>query len=80
MLDITLYDDGLNILLQVGDGAVDHGYWGRPENMPGDMWRPAYKVDYGNPGSDIASNVASAFATGYIIFKDICGGTNIFTT
>jgi len=59
--------------VQVGDGAVDHGFWGRPENMPGDMWRPAYKVDYGNPGSDIASNVASAFATGYIIFRDICG-------
>jgi hypothetical protein len=34
---------------QVGDGGVDHAYWGRPEDMT--MDRPAFKIDTSHPGN-----------------------------
>jgi hypothetical protein len=34
---------------QVGQGDVDHAYWGRPEDMT--MSRPAYKIDTSKPGN-----------------------------
>jgi len=61
-------------VLKVGDGYADHGYWGRPENM--NMARPAYKVNAGCHGSDVAGDTAAAMASGYLVFKDICGGLN----
>jgi len=33
---------------QVGQGDVDHAYWGRPEDMT--MERPSYKIDTSRPG------------------------------
>lgn len=33
---------------QVGSFQLDHGYWGRPEEM--NMSRPAYKIDAQHPG------------------------------
>nr|APF29559.1 endo-beta-1,4-glucanase [Mictyris platycheles] len=43
---------------QVGDGYADHAFWGRPEDMT--MYRPAYKIDTGAPGSDLAGETAAA--------------------
>ncbi|KAH3741114.1 hypothetical protein DPMN_047832 [Dreissena polymorpha] len=37
------------------------------------MGRPAYKVNTGCHGSDVAGNTVAAMASGYLIFKDICG-------
>ncbi|XP_064611591.1 endoglucanase E-4-like [Liolophura sinensis] len=54
--------------VQVGNGDVDHGYFGRPEDM--NMWRPAYKITTNKPGSDIAAETAAAMAAGYLVFKD----------
>ena len=34
------------------------------------MYRPAFKITPGNPGSDVAGNTAAAFAIGAIVFKD----------
>ncbi|KAK3581344.1 hypothetical protein CHS0354_016188 [Potamilus streckersoni] len=59
------------LYVQVGDGGKDHSYWGRPEYM--NMERPAFKVTASNPGSDVAGDTVSAFAAGYIVFKNICG-------
>ncbi|KAF2367540.1 Glycoside hydrolase family 9 [Trinorchestia longiramus] len=53
---------------QVGDGALDHAYWGRPEEMT--MDRPAFKVDTDNPGSDVAGESAAALAAASILFSD----------
>lgn len=53
---------------QVGDGHVDHAYWGPPEDMT--MARPAWKVDAQNPGSDVAGEAAAALAAASIIFRD----------
>ena len=55
--------------MQVGDGHVDHAFWGRPEDMT--MARPAFKIDANNPGSDLAGETAAAMAAGSILFKDI---------
>ncbi len=45
---------------QVGDGHADHAYWGRAEQMT--MARPAFKIDPGHPGSDLAAETAAALA------------------
>lgn len=52
----------------MGNGGLDHAYWGRPENMT--MDRPAYKIDTANPGRDLAGEVAAAFTASYLVFKE----------
>ena len=52
---------------QVGNGEIDHAYWGAPENMT--MERPAYKIDAQHPGSDLAGESAAALASASIIFR-----------
>ena len=53
---------------QVGNGDFDHSSWSRPEDMPD--WRPAYKIDQANPGSDLAAETAAALASASILFPD----------
>ncbi|KAK3855692.1 hypothetical protein Pcinc_037924 [Petrolisthes cinctipes] len=52
---------------QVGKGQLDHGYWGRPEDMT--MDRPAYKITASKPGSDLAGETAAALAAAAILFQ-----------
>jgi hypothetical protein len=40
---------------QVGQGDVDHAYWGRPEDMT--MPRPAFKIDTSSPGKLASSSI-----------------------
>ena len=56
-------------ILQVGDGHIDHAWWGRPEDMT--MARPAWKIDEQNPGSDLAGETAASMAAASILFKDV---------
>ncbi|XP_076049348.1 endoglucanase A-like [Oratosquilla oratoria] len=53
---------------QVGNGELDHAYWGRPEDMT--MKRPAYKITKDKPGSDLAGETAAALAAASILFRD----------
>lgn len=53
---------------QVGNGNVDHSWWGPAEVMQ--MERPAYKVDLSNPGSTVSAGAAAALAAAGVIFKD----------
>ncbi|KAK7868028.1 hypothetical protein R5R35_010199 [Gryllus longicercus] len=53
---------------QVGNGGADHSWWGRPEDMT--MDRPAYKIDTGRPGSDLAAETAAAMAAASIVFRN----------
>ncbi|NLL73378.1 MAG: glycoside hydrolase [Clostridiales bacterium] len=54
---------------QVGDGDVDHQYWGPPELQTYD--RPTYYVATpSNPGSDVAGSAAATLALMYINYKD----------
>ena len=52
----------------MGNGVIDHAWWGRPEDM-GDMSRPSYKIDCQKPGSDLAAEVAASFASAAILFQ-----------
>ena len=53
---------------QVGDGDVDHAYWGRAESMV--MSRPSFKVDAANPGSDLAAETAATLAATAMLFQN----------
>ncbi|KAH3741117.1 endoglucanase E-4-like [Dreissena polymorpha] len=66
--------DQQTLYVQVEDGHADQLYWGRPENMHSS--RPAYKVSNSCHGSDVAGGTAAAMASGYLVFKNICGDTN----
>ncbi|EPS73295.1 hypothetical protein M569_01458 [Genlisea aurea] len=62
----TTAHDGV-IYVQVGDPSSDHSCWERPEDM--DTLRTAYKIDAGNPGSDVAGETAAALAAASIVFR-----------
>lgn len=51
---------------QVGNGSLDHSFWGAPEIMQ--MTRPSYKISATNPGTDLAMETAAALAVGSMIF------------
>ncbi len=53
---------------QVGNGTMDHAWWGPAEVMP--MARPSYKIDTTKPGSDLAGETAAALASASIVFRD----------
>ncbi|KAH9505663.1 hypothetical protein Btru_055446 [Bulinus truncatus] len=55
-------------LAQVGDGTLDHAYWGRPEDMT--MARPCQYINTTNKGSDVLGETVAALAAGAITFKD----------
>jgi endoglucanase len=57
------------LYVQVGDGNLDHAYWGSPEKMT--MNRPSFKVDANNPGSDVAAGTASALASASMLFRGV---------
>ena len=59
-----------NVLyVQVGDGQTDHGHWYPPEYL--DYEYPSFKIDAENPGSEVASEMASTLAAASIVFKDV---------
>jgi len=57
---------------QVGDADFDHTFWASPEALS--MERPAWQVNETCPGSEVAGDFASAFASAYMVFSEICGG------
>ncbi|XID92815.1 DUF4466 family protein [Paenibacillaceae bacterium WGS1546] len=57
------------LYVQVGQGAVDHAWWGPAEVMQ--MNRPSYKITATCPGSDVAGETAAALAASSIVFRDV---------
>lgn len=55
---------------QVGDGDLDHTYWGAPEEQTGPRPVP-YVVDKANPGSDVLGLTSAALSKMYLNYKDI---------
>jgi hypothetical protein len=57
---------------QVGNGGVDHAWWGAAEVMPVGTSlyasRPSYEITASCPGSDLAGETAAALASSSIIF------------
>ncbi|MEL6494071.1 MAG: glycoside hydrolase family 9 protein [Cyanobacteria bacterium J06623_7] len=54
---------------QVGNGKLDHDWWGSLEVVHYEMERPAYKIDTSCPGSDLAGETAAALASSSILFR-----------
>jgi len=52
---------------QVGNGGLDHSYWGPAETMT--MARPTYAVTTAKPGSDVSAEAAAAMASASILFR-----------
>ncbi|MBP5261851.1 MAG: glycoside hydrolase family 9 protein [Clostridiales bacterium] len=53
---------------QVGDGNVDHSWWGPAEVMT--MNRPSYCVTRSNPGSAVVGEAAAALAVASVVFEE----------
>jgi hypothetical protein len=54
---------------QVGDGGLDHSFWGPAESLESQMKRPSFKIDAAHPGSDLAGEAAAALAATSMVFK-----------
>ncbi len=53
---------------QVGNGNLDHAWWGPAEVMQ--MDRPAYKIDTSCPGTDLAAETAAALAATSLVLRN----------
>ena len=54
---------------QVGDGKLDHKWWGSAEVVHYEMDRPAYKIDTSCPGTDLAGETSAALSSSSILFR-----------
>jgi hypothetical protein len=54
---------------QVGNGAQDHGVWGRPEDVKGPV--PVYVVTPDTPGSDVVGAMGATLAAASVVFKKV---------
>lgn len=54
---------------QVGNGAQDHGVWGRPEDVKGPV--PVYVVTPEAPGSDVVGAMGATLAAASVAFKKV---------
>ena len=52
---------------QVGQGTIEKGYWGRPEDM--ELARPVYKITESNPGTELACETAAALASSSLVLR-----------
>ena len=60
---IKAHPSANTLYVQVGDGSVDHAYWGPPEALDVmGMSRPVFKIDASHPGTDVAAETAAAMA------------------
>jgi endoglucanase len=55
---------------QVGNGELDHNWWGSLEVVHYEMERPAYKIDTTCPGTDLAAETSAALASSSILFRN----------
>ena len=61
-----LSDDVFHV--QVGNGNLDHAWWGAPEDMT--MARPTYSVTAQKPGTEVTAETAAALAAGAILLAE----------
>ncbi len=55
------------LYVQVGNGGIDHSWWGPVEVYP--RAAPAYKIDASCGGSEVAAETAAAMAAASMVFK-----------
>jgi len=54
---------------QVGNGKLDHKWWGAAEVVHYEMDRPTYKINTSCPGTDLAAETSAALASSSILFR-----------
>lgn len=54
---------------QVGDGNIDHSYWGAPENQTRDTYLK--RADSSNAASDVLGESAAALSLMYLNYKEV---------
>jgi hypothetical protein len=54
----------------VGEGDLDHSYWGPPELYPPNIPRPADFATAETPGTDVCASTSAALAISYLNFID----------
>lgn len=65
---LKCHTDANTFYYQIGDGQVDHTYWGAPEEQPGD--RPAkFVANASNPASDVLGETSAALSIMYLNYK-----------
>lgn len=72
-LRCSFLDDEGNLIAfcyMVGEGDLDHSYWGPPELYPSNIPRPADFATAETPGSDVCASTAASLALSYLNFKD----------
>lgn len=58
------------LYVQVGDGSVDHAYWGPPEVLEKlGQKRPVFKIDSSCRGTDVAAETAAAMAASAVALR-----------
>src|SRR4051812_46751393 len=67
---IAANPDANTLYVQVGDGSVDHAYWGPPEviDIKG-MSRPTYKITPTCKGTEVVAETAAAMAASSMVFR-----------
>ncbi|MBO4275694.1 glycoside hydrolase family 9 protein, partial [Microbispora triticiradicis] len=67
---IAAHPEPETLYVQVGDGSVDHAYWGPPEviDIKG-MSRPVYKITPTCKGTDVVAETAAAMAASSMAFR-----------
>jgi len=66
--DAQRVDDDI-FYYQVGDGNLDHAFWGPPEAMT--MPRPTFACTASEPCSEVLGETAAALAAGSLVFADV---------
>ena len=67
---VKCHTDQYELYGQVGNSAMDHSVWTRPEDST--VSRPAYKVTRDKPGSDLVAETAAALASAaFLLERDI---------
>lgn len=62
----------VTLCYMVGDGDIDHSYWGPPEFQAASLYRrPVRFATPDNPASDISADVAAGLAIMYLNYKEI---------
>ncbi|KAL7748742.1 hypothetical protein RI367_005896 [Sorochytrium milnesiophthora] len=65
---VKCHQTGGMLYAEVGDPAIDHNYWGPPQDMPQN--RAVFSINNSTrPGTDLAASVASAFAATSMVFR-----------
>ena len=57
-----------DVYVQVGAARFDHQIWAPAEETT--AYRPAYKIDRNNPGTEVAADYAASLASASIIFRN----------